>query len=48
VIGRLAADLGFRVITLASESQALRKGATAHLVAAKAGSEPATREGGYH
>lgn len=30
-LGKVAADLGFRVITLASESQALRCGATEHL-----------------
>jgi 2-keto-3-deoxy-L-rhamnonate aldolase RhmA len=48
-IGRQAVDLGFRVITLASESQALRHGATAHLLAAKAQSdEPSRRERGYN
>jgi 2-keto-3-deoxy-L-rhamnonate aldolase RhmA len=33
-VGRLAAESGFRVITLASESQALRRGAAAHLAEA--------------
>lgn len=50
-IGRIAAQLGFRMITLASESQALRHGAAAHLTAAKAlGAEPPAGEGegGYH
>jgi 4-hydroxy-2-oxoheptanedioate aldolase len=48
-IGRRAVELGFRVITLASESQALRKGAAAHLAAAKAQShEPCTGERGYN
>jgi 4-hydroxy-2-oxoheptanedioate aldolase len=48
-IGRRAVELGFRAITLASESQALRKGAVAHLAAAKAQSdEPSTGERGYN
>jgi 2-keto-3-deoxy-L-rhamnonate aldolase RhmA len=47
-IGRRAVELGFRVVTLASESQALRRGAVAHLAAAKAQSdEPSTGERGY-
>lgn len=35
-IGNTAAQMGFRMITLASESQALRKGAALHLANAKA------------
>jgi 2-keto-3-deoxy-L-rhamnonate aldolase RhmA len=34
-LGNAAAQLGFRMITLASESQALRRGAAAHLAEAK-------------
>jgi 2-keto-3-deoxy-L-rhamnonate aldolase RhmA len=48
-IGNTAARMGFRVITLASESQALRRGAAAHLAAAKAqGGQQPTEDGGYH
>lgn len=50
-LGRTAAEMGFRVITLASESQALRYGATHHLTAAKArGDDPSTADTtrGYH
>lgn len=48
-IGNTAAQMGFRVITLASESQALRKGASDHLGLAKGqgGDEP-TSDRGYH
>lgn len=34
-LGHAAAELGFQMITLASESQALRRGATAHLAEAR-------------
>jgi 2-keto-3-deoxy-L-rhamnonate aldolase RhmA len=48
-VGNRAAQMGFRMITLASESQALRKGAAAHLAAAKAQSDArAVGERGYH
>jgi 2-keto-3-deoxy-L-rhamnonate aldolase RhmA len=48
-IGRTAAQMGFRMITLASESQALRRGAAAHLAVAKGqGDESPTGEGGYN
>lgn len=48
-IGKTAAQMGFRVITLASESQALRRGAAAHLAAATAqGEERPTGARGYH
>lgn len=40
-VGKAAADMGFRMITLASESQALRRGATQHL-------EEATGAAGGH
>jgi 4-hydroxy-2-oxoheptanedioate aldolase len=47
-IGNKAAHLGFRIITLASEAQALRRGAATHLAAAKATNEDtATADGGY-
>ena len=45
-IGATAARLGFQIITLASESQALRRGAAAHLAAA-AGTDELPRNGGY-
>ncbi|MDT5109824.1 MAG: hypothetical protein QOE20_1714 [Mycobacterium sp.] len=41
-IGNTAARMGFRMITLASESQALRKGAAIHLAAANALSDEKT------
>jgi 2-keto-3-deoxy-L-rhamnonate aldolase RhmA len=45
-IGKAMAELGFRMITLASESQALRRGATAHLQdATDATAEPAAKDG---
>jgi 4-hydroxy-2-oxoheptanedioate aldolase len=48
-IGNTAVRMGFRMITLASESQALRKGAATHLAAAKAESgSKAAEDGGYH
>jgi 4-hydroxy-2-oxoheptanedioate aldolase len=48
-IGRTAAQMGFRVITLASESQALRRGAAAHLTVAKPrADESLAGEGGYN
>ena len=47
-LGRTAANLGFRMITLASEAQALRHGAAGQLSAAKAGAgETAQGTGGY-
>jgi 4-hydroxy-2-oxoheptanedioate aldolase len=47
--GNMAAQMGFRMITLASESQALRKGAAAHLAVAKEqGDESPTEDRGYH
>ncbi|BCI52695.1 aldolase [Mycolicibacterium litorale] len=46
--GRQAAHLGFRMITLASESQALRRGAQMHLAEARATAPPDTStDGGY-
>ncbi|KRD08396.1 aldolase [Mycobacterium sp. Root265] len=45
--GKAMAELGFRMITLASESQALRRGAAAHLSEATAGSAAPTRQDGY-
>lgn len=47
VIGRKAAQMGFQLITLASESQALCRGATEHLKAVTGADEP-HRGGGYH
>jgi 4-hydroxy-2-oxoheptanedioate aldolase len=48
-IGNTAARMGFQLITLASESQALRNGAAAHLAAAKSErGEQAAEDGGYH
>lgn len=48
-IGNRAAQMGFRMITLASESQALRRGAATHLAAAKAQSEAtSSEERGYN
>ncbi|MGU3498169.1 HpcH/HpaI aldolase family protein [Mycobacterium sp. C31M] len=41
-IGKSMVDMGFRMITLASESQALRRGAAAHLDEAGAGGAQAT------
>jgi 2-keto-3-deoxy-L-rhamnonate aldolase RhmA len=47
--GSAAAQMGFRMITLASESQALRRGAATHLAAASAGTaQPSDDDGGYH
>lgn len=46
-IGRAAADKGFRMITLASESQALRRGATEHLREATGDGPSASTSGGY-
>ena len=45
--GKAMAEAGFRMITLASESQALRRGATAHLGEATAGAVAPTRQDGY-
>lgn len=47
MIGKVMADMGFRMITLASESQALRRGATAHLREATAGDAGPTAQDGY-
>jgi 4-hydroxy-2-oxoheptanedioate aldolase len=48
-IGQQAATLGFRMITLASESQALRRGAAVHLAAARARQrQSSTDDRGYH
>jgi 4-hydroxy-2-oxoheptanedioate aldolase len=48
-IGNRAVQLGFQMITLASESQALRRGAASQLAAAKAkGDERSTDDRGYH
>ena len=48
-IGHAAAAMGFRVITLASESQSLRLGAAQHLSAARAqDNESVSGDGGYH
>jgi 2-keto-3-deoxy-L-rhamnonate aldolase RhmA len=50
-LGNTAAEMGFQVITLASESQALRYGATHHLATAKArGDETSAADTtrGYH
>jgi 2-keto-3-deoxy-L-rhamnonate aldolase RhmA len=47
-IGRTAAVMGFRVITLASESQALRLGAARHLATARQQPDESTSsDGGY-
>ncbi|WP_197373710.1 HpcH/HpaI aldolase family protein [Mycolicibacterium baixiangningiae] len=47
-LGNDAARMGFRVITLASESQALRRGAAAHLAEARAAEPPESHaSGGY-
>ncbi|MCA4751695.1 aldolase/citrate lyase family protein [Mycolicibacterium fortuitum] len=45
--GKAMADLGFQMITLASESQALRRGATEHLAEAT-GIATSTERGGYN
>lgn len=46
-IGRTAVDKGFRMITLASEAQALRRGATEHLREATGAGPGASTPGGY-
>lgn len=47
-LGRAAAERGFQMITLASESQALRRGAEAHLAEAMGAAEAGgTTGGGY-
>lgn len=47
-VGNAAAHMGFRMITLASESQALRRGATDHLAEARAvEARPPESAGGY-
>ena len=46
-IGKLVADWGFRMITLASESQALRRGAISHLQEAAGSAAPESSAKGY-
>ncbi|KUI28241.1 aldolase [Mycobacterium sp. IS-1496] len=47
-VGKDAVDMGFRMITLASESQALRRGAAAHLAEARSTAPQASpTSGGY-
>src|SRR6478672_9626341 len=49
-LGKAMAELGFRMITLASESQSLRRGAAEHLAEATTQAEqhrPTTAAGGY-
>jgi 2-keto-3-deoxy-L-rhamnonate aldolase RhmA len=46
--GKVFAEMGFEMITLASESQSLRRGALAHLTEATGAADvPGTAEGGY-
>ncbi|WKG05746.1 HpcH/HpaI aldolase/citrate lyase family protein [Mycolicibacterium sp. HK-90] len=47
-LGKAMAELGFQMITLASESQALRRGAAEHLDEAAGQAVPATERGGYN
>lgn len=46
-LGNVAARMGFRMITLASESQALRRGAAAHLAEANGGHPDTEQARGY-
>lgn len=46
-LGKTVASLGYRMITLASESQALRRGAAEHLTEATGRAEGSTAQGGY-
>ncbi|MEX3741877.1 aldolase, partial [Mycolicibacterium porcinum] len=46
-LGKMGSDLGFQMITLASESQALRRGAAEHLAEAT-GNATGTERGGYN
>lgn len=46
-LGKAMAELGFRMITLASESQALRRGAAAHLAEAHDTAPFTDKPGGY-
>lgn len=46
-LGKAMAELGFRMITLASESQALRRGAAAHLAEARDTAPFTDKPGGY-
>lgn len=46
-LGKAMVDNGFRMVTLASESQALRRGATEHLREATGGGLSASTPGGY-
>lgn len=47
MLGKAMAGLGFQMITLGSESQALRRGATAHLSEATDRAETGPTQGGY-
>lgn len=47
-LGKAMGDLGFQMITLASESQALRRGAAEHLSEAVGQAVPPTERGGYN
>ena len=46
-LGKAVAALGFRMITLASESQALRRGAAEHLDEAIGRTNDGPEQGGY-
>ncbi|MFN3004898.1 HpcH/HpaI aldolase family protein [Mycolicibacterium wolinskyi] len=46
-LGRAMADLGFQMVTLASESQALRRGAAEHLNEAAGHTHDESAQGGY-
>ena len=46
-LGKAMAELGFRMVTLASESQALRRGAAAHLAEARDAAPATDKPGGY-
>ena len=46
-VGKAMADMGFQMVTLASESQALRRGATEHLREASGSADSAPTAGGY-
>jgi 4-hydroxy-2-oxoheptanedioate aldolase len=47
IVGKAMADMGFQMVTLASESQALRRGATEHLREAGGFADSAPTTGGY-
>jgi 2-keto-3-deoxy-L-rhamnonate aldolase RhmA len=46
-VGKALADMGFQMVTLASESQALRRGVTEHLREASGSADSAPTTGGY-